>query len=114
MCATKARGANSMRFDVLMPLGRTNGGFAESPCAEAEALAMMDRFGVGEALVCHTLARGSNPDAGHVALSGLKSPRLHRIFAFDPAWVAPRRPETFLTETLAAGAKAVLVNPGMR
>lgn len=101
-------------FDVLLSLGRTNRAVARCPCTESEALATMDRCGVSEALVFHTHARDYNPDAGNRELDGLRSDRLHRILAFEPAFAKRRSPEAFLNDALERDAKAVLVNPAMR
>jgi hypothetical protein len=101
-------------FDALLPIGRTNGACAESPADERQALELMDRMGVSEALVYHTAARDSDPELGNAALSDLKSNRLHKIWAFDPAYVIPESPKVFLKRALKNNVKAVLINPLMR
>lgn len=101
-------------FDAFLPIGRTNKGFYESPCSETEALALMDKYNVGEALVYHTLARDSNPLGGNAELALLQSPRLHPIWAFEPALAAPTKPADFLAAAVQNGARAILVNPCMR
>ncbi len=101
-------------MDAFLSIGRTNGGLPESPTTEAEALAMMDRYAVAEALVYHTAARDADPELGNAALAGLSSPRLHRVWAFDPTAVIAEKPGAFLDRALSAGVKAVLVNPLVR
>ena len=100
-------------FDALFPLGRTNGAVKESPSTEEEALALMDRFSVEEALVFSTAARDVNPDIGNAALTSVRSSRFHRVFAFDTAYTARRSPALFLDNACGNGAKAILVNPGL-
>lgn len=101
-------------FDALLPIGRTNRGCPESPCDEAQALATLDRYAVAEAFVFNTVSRDSMPDEGNAGLAALRSPRLHRLWAFEPAVPAPRKPDQFLEDALRAGVKAVMVNPRMR
>ena len=101
-------------FDALLPIGRTNGACPESPATEAEALAVMDRYGVSEALAFHVAGRDFDPVIGNHEIAHTESPRLHRIFAFEPAVPALPTPARFLDDALAAGAKAILVNPANR
>lgn len=101
-------------FDACLPIGRTNNGVPESPIDEKEALALMDRFGVSEALVYHTVARDSDPELGNSALAEFKSPRLHKVWAFDPTYVIPESPKDFLKRALKNNIKAILFNPLMR
>ena len=98
-------------FDAFLPIGRTNGAWPGSPCSEPEALALMDRYGIAEALVYHTLARDCDPELGNAALAELTSPRLHKVWAFDPAAAIPEAPAQFLDRALADRVRAVLVNP---
>lgn len=101
-------------LDAFLPLGRTNGACAESPADEAEALDLMDRIGVAEALAFHTVARDSDPELGNAELSKVTNKRLHKVWAYDPAAVIPETPAQFLKRALKGGARAILVNPIMR
>ncbi len=101
-------------IDAFLPIGRTNGAVPQSPTCEREALALMDRFGVAEALVYHTVARDSDAELGNQALTEIASPRLHKVWAFDPTFGLAESPPQFLERALAAGARAILVNPLVR
>ncbi len=101
-------------FDAFLSIGRTNTLAKDLPTNESQALALMDRIGVTEALVYHTVARDSDPELGNAELANLKSPRLHKIWAFDPTYVIPEKPAQFLKRALAANVKAFLVNPLVR
>jgi len=75
----------------------------------------MDRYNVAEALVYHTLARDSDPDMGNAALGKeITNRRLHRIWAFDAAYVIERTPAEFLDSALQNNVKAIMFNPQMR
>lgn len=100
-------------FDAYLPLGRTNGAVKTAPRDEAEALALMDRLGVAEAMIGHVLSRDCNPIKGNMALASINSPRIHKVFGFEMAYIAPQKPDAFLAEALSQGAKAFMVNPGM-
>ncbi len=101
-------------FDALLPIGRTNGAAPESPADEREALELMDKMGVSEALVYQTVARDSDPELGNAALAVLKNKRLRKIWAFDPAGAIKETPKQFLKRALANNVKAVLINPLVR
>jgi len=74
----------------------------------------MDRYDVAAGLVMHTVARDADPELGNAELQGLRSERLHRIWGYDPALAIPETPAEFLARGLAAGVRAVMVNPLMR
>jgi len=101
-------------IDALLPLGRTNRSLPDAPRDEAEALALMDRLDVAEALVVHTRARDGDFASGNAPLDGLTSPRLHRIFAFEPAAIERQSVDAFLQDALRRQARAILVNPAAR
>lgn len=102
-------------FDAFFPLGRTNGGLSESPCTQAQALQLMDSYGVKESFVFHTVSRDSDPELGNTAISDIATnKRLHRIWAFDSAYVIEETPEKFLERALLSKVKAILVNPLVR
>jgi len=98
-------------FDAFLPIGRTNSADRSSPTDTDAALAVMDRFGVSEALVYHTVARDSDPELGNAQLANVKHRRLHKIWAFDPAYVIPESPEKYLRRALKENIRAILVNP---
>ncbi len=100
-------------FDASLPLGRTNKAVAESPRTEAEALALMDRYDVAEALVFHTVGRDSDPELGNRALGSLASERLHQVWALDPACVRDEPAGAWILRGVRQGMRAVLVNPLM-
>jgi hypothetical protein len=98
-------------FDAFLSLGRTNRAIPQCPVTESDALRMMDRYDVEEALVYHAVARDSDADQGNAAVGAVGSARLHRVFAFDPSIARRRAPESFVAESLASGARAFLLNP---
>ena len=101
-------------FDAFLTIGRTNQAISECPCTQSQVLELMDRYNVQEALVVHTVARDSDPESGNAVLSKINSRRLHRVWAFDPAYVIEETPEMFLERALRNRAKAIMVNPLMR
>lgn len=101
-------------LDPLLTIGRSNGAMRSSPCSEHDLLQLMDRYDVREGMVMHTVSRDSDPELGNRALASISSPRLHRIWAFDPSAAIPEPPSEFLDRALGNGAKAILVNPCAR
>jgi predicted TIM-barrel fold metal-dependent hydrolase len=101
-------------FDAFLSIGRCNDALPDSPCDESQALAMLDRFGVTDALVYSTAARDCVPDEGNASLANLSNPRLHKVWVFDPAIVIPESPADFVKRALANHVKAIMVNPLMR
>jgi predicted TIM-barrel fold metal-dependent hydrolase len=98
-------------FDAFLPIGKTNTLAKDLPATEDQTLAVMDRIGVAEAMVYHTVARDSDPELGNAQLANLKSKRLHKIWAFDPACVIPETTAQFLKRAITGGAKAIMINP---
>jgi len=101
-------------FDTFMPIGRCNDALPDSPCDESQAIAMMDRFNVAEALVYSTAARDCVPEEGNASIGEIKNPRLHKVWVFDPACVIPESASEFVTRALSNNVKAIMVNPLMR
>ena len=101
-------------FDAFLTLGRTNRAIPECPVTEQQLLALMDRYDVDEGLVLHTVARDCDPNLGNAELGTIRSPRLHKVWGFDPAYAAEESAEEFLARALRGGAKAIMVNPLMR
>ncbi len=101
-------------FDAFLPIGRGNDTLPDTPCDESQAIAMMDRFNVTEALVYSTCARDSDPEIGNAFLADFNNPRLHKIWVFDPAFVIPESPAEFVKRALANHVKAVMINPLVR
>jgi hypothetical protein len=101
-------------FDAFFPLGRSNSSIPDCPRTQTQALSVMQRWDLDRALVFHTVSRDSDPEQGNRALEQLSDPALFPVWAFDPAFVIPEIPRVFLQRALAAGVKAVLINPLMR
>jgi len=98
-------------FDAFFSIGKTNTMAADLPGDENQALALMDKVGIAEAMVYHTVARDSDPELGNAQLANLKSERLHKVWAYDPTCIIPETPAQFLKRAQNAGAEAILINP---
>lgn len=108
-------------FDASLPVGRTNQAAPQSPANAAEAIAVMDRYDVDEAVVYHTVARDSDPELGNAALMedlATLAPedrtRLHAAWGFEATATLAESPREFVARAADAGVRAILVNPLIR
>ncbi|NIM70510.1 MAG: hypothetical protein GTO48_08685, partial [Xanthomonadales bacterium] len=102
-------------LDAHCVLGRHGYWREPQPASVPELLAVMDRFGIGQALVTHCDSRTHHPAVGNRAVGELTDgqPRLL------PAWVLlppstgeTPQPECIIEELRAGGVKAAFLCPG--
>lgn len=101
-------------FDSLLTLGRTNGAITEAPRSAEQALALMDRYDVAEAMVVHTTGRDADAELGNRVIAGIDHPRLHRVWCIEPACVVEEPAAAFVERALRGRARAFLINPRAR
>jgi predicted TIM-barrel fold metal-dependent hydrolase len=99
--------------DAFLPVGRINRAAVQSPREFSDALKIMDDYFVKEALVYSTVAL-NDPELNNITTGEYENPRVHKIWAFDPAYVVRESPEQFLQRALKNKAKAIMANPLMR
>lgn len=100
-------------IDAFLPVGRINRAAVQSPQDFSDALKIMDQYHVSEALIYSTLAL-NDPHLNNEVVCTFDNPRVHKIWAFDPAYVIKESPEQFLERALKNSAKAIMANPLMR
>jgi len=100
-------------FDAFLPVGRINRAAIQSPQEFRDALKIMDQYQVREAMVYSTVAL-NDPHLNNEVVCTFDNPRVHKIWAFDPAYVIKESPEQFLERALKNKAKAIMANPLMR
>lgn len=105
-------------FDVFFPIGRTNLGLSQSPCDVGQAIGIMDRYDIANALVYNVVSRDSDMEMGNAAMSRMLATapdkRVNLIWGFDPAYVIEESPHEFLIRALKNHVKAIVVNPNAR
>ncbi len=101
-------------FDSLLSIGRTNRAVAEAPLDADQALALMDRYDVAEAMVVHTVGRDADAELGNQTIATVDHPRLHRIWCIEPACVVDESAGDFVERALSHRARAFLINPCAR
>ena len=105
---------NTLEYiDAFLPVGRINRAASQSPREFSDALKIMDDYFIKEALVYSTVAM-NDPELNNLTVSSFNDPRVHKIWAFDPAYVIKESPEQFLARALKNKAKAIMANPLMR
>ncbi|OHB58380.1 MAG: hypothetical protein A2Y12_01080 [Planctomycetes bacterium GWF2_42_9] len=109
----KMENKNLEYFDAFLPVGRINRAAAQSPNGFIDALKLMDTYFVQEALVYSTVAL-NDPELNNITVGQFNDPRVHKIWAFDPAYVIKESPKQFLKRALEHNAKAIMANPLMR
>jgi len=100
-------------FDCEMGVGRSGLGFPLTPTA-ADALAVMERYGIAEALVYdrHALESGVFDRFDEIVSFCATSPRLHpSIHVVPPATGEQPPPERLVDQCLANGVKALRACP---
>ena len=100
-------------FDAFLPVGRINRAASQSPREFRDALKIMDNYLVKEALVYSTVAM-NDPELNNLTVGAFDAPHVHKIWAFDPAYVIKESPEQFLERALKNNARAIMANPLMR
>ncbi len=101
-------------FDSLLTLGRTNRAVAEAPQDADQALAVMERYDVAEAMVVHTTGRDADAELGNRVIAKVDHPRLHRVWCIEPACVVEEPAAAFVKRALRERARAFLINPCAR
>ncbi len=107
--------ATPIYFDAHCVLGRHGHWQSPQPATVPETLAVMDRCGIGQALVTHCDARCVNPGIGNsrVAEEVADEPRLIPAWVLLPSTTAESPPpDRLVDEMRAAGVKAAWLCPG--
>ena len=102
-------------FDAHCVLGRHAHWRAPQPATVGELLSVMDRCGIGQALVTHCESRTHHPAVGNEAVLRLVAdePRLLPAWVLLPSATGETpAPDRLLDEMRTAGVKAVFLAPG--